>query len=405
MKTPVVVGVCAVLVAVVIGLESGVLDSVRTAESSSRAVQPNEEGASPRSRQAISESAASRSARDVARQGMAESESRPQRSAFLSRMGSMLAEVEREADPDRREQLIADLVFWLEGRDVGAALKFLTRQKSSELISDLQGRLLQQWAEKDPQAAANAALAMTDRNRREALETVLGVWADAHLSDAIAWVHRMPEGVERQNARLSLALEAARTDPEAAVTLASELPNSPERDEMILHAASQWAASDPENASVWAHEIEDIALREHVLAQIATAWSESDPASAAKLAIDALPPGKAQNDVLVSIVQRWTQKDPGAVAAWVSAFPEGALRSAAMENFVKLWADGNARPAGEWLNGLAPSPSRNNALRAYSEQIAPSSPRDAAAWASAISGPLGEETNAAMLYNAMASDA
>jgi len=103
------------------------------------------------------------------------------------------------------------------------------------------------------------------------------------------------------------------------------------------------------------------------------------------MAITSLPGGKTQEDVLVGIVQRWTQKDPATAAAWVARFPEGALRSAAVENLVKLWVPQN--DAATWLDALPPGASRDSGLRAYAEQIAPAHPREAATWAAAIANP------------------
>jgi hypothetical protein len=310
------------------------------------------------------------------------------RDLFLAQhCGSMLAAIQTESNSEIRERMLTDLAAWMEGYGAAAGLTFLSTQLPSELIQDLQELLLERWAGKDPPAAANAVLKIAGWNAREALGTVLGVWADVRLSAAISWVNQMPDGAEKQAALLRLTLEAARTDPVTAVSLASKLPSSPERDEMIIHATSQWAGTDPTGASAWAHEIEEGPLRDQLLTTIATIQGESDPLAAATLAIEELPPGKPRDDALVGIVQRWAQNDPNAAATWVSAFPEGALRSAAVANVVKLWVDQDARPAGEWLNTLPPSASRDNGVRAYAEQIAPSSPRQAAVWAGTITDP------------------
>jgi hypothetical protein len=129
-------------------------------------------------------------------------------------------------------------------------------------------------------------------------------------------------------------------------------------------------------------QIEDDSLRSQLVAVVATVLSQSDAASAAEIALSALSPGRMQDDAVVGIVQRWTQRDAASAAAWVAAFPEGALRTAAVENVVKLWP--SRTEAATWLSGLAPGASRDNGLRAYVEQIAPAHPREAAVWASAI---------------------
>jgi hypothetical protein len=132
---------------------------------------------------------------------------------------------------------------------------------------------------------------------------------------------------------------------------------------------------------------------------VAATLSEADSIAAAELVLDSLPPGKAQDDVLVGVVQRWTQRDPVAAAEWVSRFPESAVRNSAMENVIKLWCAQDLSAPGQWLGTLKLSPSRDEGLRAYADALAPHLPREAAAWASAIANP---ELRAAQLERVVA---
>jgi hypothetical protein len=140
-----------------------------------------------------------------------------------------------------------------------------------------------------------------------------------------------------------------RTDPIAALRIASELPGSAACDDVIRRAAAEWASEDPASAMEWTEKISDEPLRQAVLAAGFVAWSEIEPANAATRALEKLPAGRLLDDTLVSIVQRWAQTDPGAAAAWVERFPEGPLRAAAVENLLSQWRQTDPVAAQGWL--------------------------------------------------------
>lgn len=205
------------------------------------------------------------------------------------------------------------------------------------------------------------------------------------------------ESEVKHRAKLILARETARTDPESALALTRDLPPSSARDELIAHTVAQWAAIAPEDTAAWMEQQEAEPSRDPLLATLATVWADIDPSAAASFALESLPPGRLQDNALVGIVQRWTQQDPAAAAAWVETFPEGPLKAAAMENIAKLWANQNPHAPGTWLNSINASPSRDIALRAYAEQLAPTSSIIAAEWASSIGDPALREQQLARI--------
>ena len=151
-----------------------------------------------------------------------------------------------------------------------------------------------------------------------------------------------PHGLVEGNEVLrQVAYEAARAEPLVAIGIASELPTSPDTSALIQHAVLQWASISPTEAALWANEIADEALRERLLSHVATVWSERDPLAAASWALADIAPGRAQDDAVIGIVQRWVQIDPTAATDWVATFPEGALRETAYECIAK---QNNAEP-------------------------------------------------------------
>src|SRR4051812_19073946 len=87
---------------------------------------------------------------------------------------------------------------------------------------DLQLRLLQRWAEGDLPAAVLALDQLRVEDRPEACERVAAAWARQNLSESIAWAQQLPEGVDRQGALLSIASEAAFTNPRETLILAGQ---------------------------------------------------------------------------------------------------------------------------------------------------------------------------------------
>ena len=282
-------------------------------------------------------------------------------------------------DPTKREQDLGVLASSVPAGDIPSVVDFLQSRTNLDSGQDLKMRLLRRWAETDPRSAADwVGENSLGSSRQEAINGVAVAWADWSVVDAADWVRQLPEALEREGGLIALAYEAARSEPIEALRLAMELPTSEARDDLIIQAVGQWAANFPDEAAKWGQQIAEPVLRDTVVAGIATAWGDTDPAAAAMLALKSLPPGKRQDDALVGIVQRWTQKEPEHAAAWVLRFPEGRLRDTALEQLVGLWAGQNPQAAGEWVDSFPPSPARDVALGAYVKKLAPQFPELAA---------------------------
>jgi hypothetical protein len=223
---------------------------------------------------------------------------------------------------------------------IAETLQFLKKLPATEEVRALVVELLRQWAESDIQSAAKWAESLPTGLRAEALNGVAIKFAEQYPLEAMTWVCQIQAGEERNLAVRSVGYEVASTDPIAGLTLVvTELPDTPDRNELIKHLVLQWAAVAPADSALWANEVPDTALRERLLSNIATVWGDTDPFSAAQLAVQALTPGRAQDDAVVGIVQRWAQVDPRAASEWVLLFPEGPLAETAAENIISLWPE------------------------------------------------------------------
>ena len=265
-------------------------------------------------------------------------------------LGKLLHELQVEDDPMAREELIANFIADLKTEDIPAVLAVLRDEEPSDVADDLSRRLIQNWAKISPQnVAAWINSQPTGSQRQRSLGKVAIVWAGSDLTNAMIWGQSLTEGEERNGVMMTVANEAVRMDPMAALQVAVDLPANAQRDELVCRAAMEWASDDASNAVVWAEQIPDETLRNKVLAGEAVAWAEKDPESAAILAVQELPAGRLQEDTVVSIIERWAQQQPEAVAAWVAEFPRGSLRDAAVDNLITQWSQKDAASAKQWL--------------------------------------------------------
>jgi hypothetical protein len=242
-----------------------------------------------------------------------------------------LAAIQAEEESGQRDIMLAALEGQIPVADIQTTLNALQNLAPDSLADEFSQRLLRRWTRRDGHAAAAWAEQIpTGPMRNEALSVVAIEWANTALGDAEAWARQLPDDAERAAALFAVADEAVRTEPVEALRLVVELPADPRREELIRHAATEWAAQDPTGAVAWAEQIPDAALRVKVLAGEAVSWAEQNPEAAATLAVEKLPPGRLQEDAVISIVQRWAQQQPEVAIAWVEQFPETPLRTLAM---------------------------------------------------------------------------
>ena len=188
----------------------------------------------------------------------------------------------------------------------------------------------------------------------------------------------LPEGDRKRDATIDITYEAARTEPVAALKLASALPSTPERDALLTHAVSQWAKSDSPTAALWAMKVPDPALRQRLVASVAVVMAERGGDSAVTLAMNGLAAVEDQDRAVVAIVQRWVQHSPQAAAAWVAQFPDVPSRDATVQNLLALWITQDAVAAGDWLRDLPAGSLRDAGKDAYAQAMASASQTPAA---------------------------
>jgi hypothetical protein len=258
-----------------------------------------------------------------------------------------MAAIDTEEDMDQRGEKLVAFAQEIPLADIASTIEEL--QNIGRADSDLCLRLLRRWAAGDGGAAAAWAEQLPAGPAREnALSSVAIEWANADLKSAAAWARQLPDKLESHAALLAVANEAVRTEPLAALRLVVNLPADAGRDDLIHRAAMDWTTQDADAAVTWTETIPDDALRVQVLSDEAVALAQQNPVMAATVAVEKLPAGQLQEGAVISIIERWAQRDPEAAAEWVAQFPASPLRATAIENLMRQWSQIDAESAEQW---------------------------------------------------------
>ncbi len=136
------------------------------------------------------------------------------------------------------------------------------------------------WAALQPEAAAQAAIALTDPvARTEALHGVVGGWTEADPAALTHFLAELPAGGER-GAMLGQALKHwAQTDPLATAQWINDRDLSPDFDAGVAAVAGLNTVK-PDFALNWAETITDAKLRSETIAGVLHGWLLEEPAAA-----------------------------------------------------------------------------------------------------------------------------
>jgi hypothetical protein len=264
------------------------------------------------------------------------------------RLAAFARELERESDPGKREEMIAAWLADVKMDEIPAMLAFLQSAMPAELAQDLSKRLIRRWTDADPGKASAWVGTLPPEQQMAMLDDVAIVWANNDPTNAMNWARSLPDNAARGQALAAVAGEAIRSQPLMVLQIALDLPAGQQRDDLIRRGAMQWASADAGSAAAWVKQIPQGDLRNQTLSGVAIVWSASEPVAAANMALDELPPGRLLDDTVISIVERWAQKDMDGATAWVEQFPKGELRATAVENLLAQWSQTDPEGARRW---------------------------------------------------------
>jgi hypothetical protein len=171
--------------------------------------------------------------------------------------------------------------------------------------------------------------------REELLRRVSHEWAAVDPAVAIEWAANLQDTGERKSALTDASYQIAQSDPAGAIGLAQffDLGGS---DATLENLAQLWAAKDLPAALDWVRGLPAGDQRDQALARVAFIQSQTDPADAARLVVEEIPPGDAQNEAVISVLHQWALQDWDGAAVWVASFLEGSLRESSMSELAAV---------------------------------------------------------------------
>ncbi len=249
------------------------------------------------------------------------------------------------------------------------------------------------WGRTDRAAALDFALRVPDAWRLNFAGTdVLKEWAGSEPAAALQWLMEAPvRGEARSNALWEVADAASRRDPQAAATYLLSLPDSQARDNALHSLGWAWAQTDPSAVLAASERLESPEARENFISGLGRAMAESDAKGAATFALG-IPeqPLPFYRHILWGLKDRggiqeaydWVTQLPETVGArladnFLSVYrdatnqineaqnlPEGPLKAKIVESTLRQFFERQPEQAFTWTSGLESGPLRDSALRA-----------------------------------------
>jgi len=248
------------------------------------------------------------------------------------------------------------------------------------------------WVEKNPRAAAEAAMQNSlGAATGEVMKQIGKAWAAQDPAAALAFAadRRGLNGIQLAQSVMS---EWAQRDLSAAMAYAGAQSESLTKAKLGLPLIEAWAKSDPQAALVWANDNLKGEARAAAAASVVKAMAAQDLNAAAEF-IAGLEPGGGKNRAVNQLVETWLGEDwlnkkDGVKAtealAWMASLPEPDARRYAMDQ--AAWRLFHAAPDETiaFLNSPQGATASQGMFDRAAQHLAQKNPESAMQWAAAL---------------------
>lgn len=181
-------------------------------------------------------------------------------------------------DDRLRNRLLDDVIeTQVENGGLQAAKLAIDLIDDPETQSNLRRELVDEWAQFDPESAAQYVLSLGEDADSRLKTELVSEWAESDPAAAAAWLSALPEddpAIARASAEI--IQEWTRYDLAASAEWLNSLPPSPELDRAVISYTFRAAEEDPGTAMTWAESIEDDRRRTWMMERVAATWKEQD---------------------------------------------------------------------------------------------------------------------------------
>jgi hypothetical protein len=262
----------------------------------------------------------------------------------------------------------------------------LASRDEKERAAMLEGGIIRNLANCDPNRAAEFVGQLEGPTRAKAIESMLQTWPDRDPAAAVAWLAtlspeslpvnsrtwdrtliRLANGAPTQFQHWVDSLPAGKLQDSSRVLLATRLAENGDVAQAIqLFQQSATGNMSESTASAFGRTIasQDPARAADCIAQlppgpahtsaalgVASIWSESDPRATANW-IATLPPGGARDSATNALASRLVYADPSASIEWIEQIRDPAIRSKAAQNVFGIWTNEDPAGARIWFSSL-----------------------------------------------------
>lgn len=280
----------------------------------------------------------------------------------LTDLAAALESFQRTNKTEFTQLAIYQLADGVATNDVPKALEQVTRLQDLRQQDAFRQRLVLRWANWDTAAALQYSLALPPGNQRAMVAgQVLQVWARREPKAVMDWAVAFPEpGL--QSAALTYAMpELAKQDPEAALSFVDKhypvAQQAMERQRVI----SAWGELEPEKAMRRWIEIGVPQDRDTFTRVLLQKWVEKDPATMVAWLL-AQPANEWRSGVIRDVIAKLAIKDSAGAITLVESMPQDYRRESAVTTMFSAWANADlpglqnwvkAQPAGGSYNAAA----------------------------------------------------
>jgi hypothetical protein len=300
-----------------------------------------------------------------------------------------LDHAKKSADPAVRSDLLAFLSASAEADSKQVFEVVLDQMPSGMAYQAAISDLFENWAVKDPSAAASALSKIPPGPALDsATSEVASALANssAPKKEIAAWIGGLPNGSARLEALDGLYSEWARTDPSGALGEAARLTGG-DRNAALNSLVNSWAGEDPASVLQWGirgangfDEARDLAVQSGI-----RGIAYVDPAEAARQ-VGSVPPA-LQASANSALVEVWSEVDAESAAAWLSSKPKGSAIDGAAGRLAMSLVREDPEMAMEWALAISAPESRTKTAQEVARQWKQRNPDSARAYSSKNSSP------------------
>ena len=248
-------------------------------------------------------------------------------------------------DLKTKEAKAAGIDAVIDGADqaMASTLAKMINELSTETLGPDQKQMflslaITKWSANEPAAAAAFADSFAATNSfmiGSAYHSIALNWARSDPQAALAWASTHSQGLSAQFVMSGAMIGWWEKDPRAAEEYVATRVNTTEGRHELSALASRIFNSDPQRAKDWVAGLSDAEARRRGDNIIATQMAWSDPKAAVDWAADL--PGDVRSEVLSSSVSQWANTDPAGTAKWLEG-TNGIVRDDALGGYVYVIA-------------------------------------------------------------------